>query len=399
MMAAATINETNPEADVFLLEKNLELGKKVIISGGGRCNLTTGIEGMAEILQKYPRGGKFLQSALRHFPPAEVKAWFEAQGVPLKCEGDGRVFPVSNNGRDIVSVFMQIFSNAKTKILFNHSVAGIAKVADGFVIKLKNQELLTVDRVILALGGRSYHHTGSTGDGYGLAESLGHHITALAPSLSSFITLEKWAQNLAGVSFAKATIAVKGVKRFASTGPFLFTHTGISGPAVFALSSLAAFENYGPKNSLLITIDLLPDISSEEIIADLKDALKQSPKKNFKNTLRIFAPLSIAELICNQLGIPLDKKNSETNKQMVNNALRWLKQLPLSVIGRGAGDEFVTAGGVDLTEVNPRTMESKLCPGLYFAGEILNIDGFTGGFNLQAAWATGRAAGVSAASS
>lgn len=397
MMAAAAINEINPEGDVFLLEKNSELGKKVVISGGGRCNVTTGIEDLAELLQKYPRGAKFLRSSLCHFSPKEVRAWFEARGVPLKCEDDLRVFPVSNNGHDVVSVFTRLFARTKTKILFKHHVTGITKIKNTFIIQLKDQEPLVVDRVVLALGGQAYRQTGSTGDGYSLAESLGHHITALAASLNSFITLEKWPKILAGVSFAQATIAVRGTKHFTAAGPFLFTHSGISGPAVFVLSSLVAFEDYGPKKPLLITIDFVPGSLSEILGENIKLAMKQSPKKSFKNILRLFVPLSVAELICVQLRIPLDKKNITINKQMVNDACRWLKRLPLSVIGRGAGDEFVTAGGVELTEIDPRTMGSKLVPGLYFAGEILNVDGFTGGFNLQAAWATGRVAGVSAA--
>lgn len=394
MMAATTINETNYEAEVFLLEKNNELGKKVIISGGGRCNVTTGIEDITEVLQKYPRGAKFLQSALRNFPPAEVREWFETHGVPMKCEEDMRVFPVSDNGNDILSVFKKIFLKNKTNLLLRHQVTGITKVEDEFIIEIKDQKPIRVDRVILALGGQAYRHTGSTGDGYALAENLGHHVTPLAPSLNSFITQEKWPNILSGVSFVKATISANGDKHESFTGPFLFTHTGISGPAVFALSSLVAFQNYGPKKALPITIDLLPESPSEKLINDIKMAMKQSPKKSFKNTIHAFVPLSVAEVICNLLKISLEKKNAEIGNQMINSVVVFIKKLPLSVIGRGAGSEFVTAGGIELGEVNPRTMESKLVPGLYFAGEILNVDGFTGGFNLQASWATGRLAGM-----
>ncbi|MEK7625195.1 MAG: aminoacetone oxidase family FAD-binding enzyme, partial [Patescibacteria group bacterium] len=350
------------------------------------------------------------------FPPPAVRAWFEAEGVPMKCEDDLRVFPISNNGHDIVNTFTKIFSDTKTEILLNHSVTGVKKISDGFVVELKNQEPINVDRVILTLGGQAYRQTGSTGDGYSLAESLGHHITKLAPSLNSFIIQEKWAKELAGVSFANATITASprlggvGVgstmltnpslpsPRRESSGPFLFTHTGISGPAVFALSSLIAFEDYGLKKPMSITIDLLPDISNETLLFELKQAMNLSPKKTLKNTVRNFVPLSVAEVICMLAEVPPEKKNAETGKQMVGAVLKLLKQLPLTINGRGSGDEFVTAGGVELTEVDPRTMESKLTPDLFFAGEILNIDGFTGGFNLQASWATGKAAGVGAGS-
>ncbi|OGH68353.1 MAG: hypothetical protein A3D53_03615 [Candidatus Magasanikbacteria bacterium RIFCSPHIGHO2_02_FULL_45_10] len=396
LMAAATINEVDPTADVFLLEKNPELGKKVIISGGGRCNVTTGIESASEVLAKYPRGGKFLQSTLRHFTPTDVRAWFEAHDVPLKCEDDVRVFPVSDNGHDIVGAFTLLFSSSKTKVLLKHGVSGLSKTDRGFMVEVKNQPPLPADRVVLALGGQAYRHTGSTGDGYALAEKLGHHITHLAASLNSFITAEKWPRSLAGVSFTKATISAHGTKHYSFTGPFLFTHSGVSGPAVFALSSLVAYEEYGPKKALKINIDLVPDSAADKLFADLKSLMIQSTKKSFKNTLRTLVPLSVTDVICSELQISPTIKNSETSHQMARAAVDWIKNVPLAVIGRGTGDEFVTAGGVELSEVDPRTMESKLCQGLYFAGEILNVDGFTGGFNLQASWSTGRMAGKSA---
>ena len=397
MMCATTINELNPEAEVFLIEKNESLGKKVIISGGGRCNVTTGIEDLKILLKKYPRGEKFLISAMHRFSPSAVYAWFEDHGVPLKCEEDLRVFPRSDQGKDVVGAFEKIFAHHKTKVLLKHIVKGIEQKNNEFIITIKDQPPLVADQVVLALGGQAYRHTGSTGDGYTLAESLGHHTTPLAASLNSFITEEKWPRAIAGLSFIKATIIAEGSKHFSFTGAFLFTHLGISGPAVFALSSLVAFEEYSPKKPLKIFIDLIPDISPEKFVTDLKQFMQENPKKSFKNSLHIFTPMSLAETICNEIGIPHEKKNAEINKHELETAKSWVKRLPLHAVGRGAGDEFVTAGGVELAEVDPRTLESKVCPGLYFAGEILNIDGFTGGFNLQASWATGRAAGESIA--
>ncbi|MDO8499563.1 MAG: NAD(P)/FAD-dependent oxidoreductase [bacterium] len=396
MMCAATVNEANPEAEVFLLEKNSELGKKVIISGGGRCNVTTGIEDLLVVSKKYPRGAKFLQSALHRFTPRDVWDWFEAHGVPLKREADQRVFPISNDGHDVVGAFTRFFAHSNTKVLLKHDVLAIQKEDVGFAILFKAGEPLFADRVVLSLGGQAYRFTGSTGDGYTLAEMMGHHITPLAPSLNSFVTLEKWPKSISGLSFKQATITANRVQRYSFTGPFLFTHSGVSGPAVFALSSLVAFEKYGPTQPLAVTIDLLPEISAETLFVNIKKLLQDTPKKSFKNTLHTLVPASLAELICVQLNIPLEKKNSEINKQTLRAALEWVKNIPLTVIGRGAGDEFVTAGGVELAEVDQRTMESKICPGLYLAGEILNVDGFTGGFNLQASWATGHAAGLGA---
>ncbi len=394
MMAAATINELDPKIEVFLIERNESLGKKVIISGGGRCNVTTGIEDIKTVLQNYPRGEKFLMSAMHAFSPAEVRAWFENHDVQLKCEKDLRVFPVSDNGRDVVGVFEKIFSENKTKLLMGHAVAEIKKENDAFIINFSKQPEIRVDVLILAVGGQAFRRTGSTGDGYAMAESLGHSIAPLAASLHSFYILEKWSKQLAGMSFVNANITAKGTKTHSRTGAFLFTHTGISGPAVFALSSLTAHEPFGENHPLEFFIDFVPEISKDELTERLKKSIAENPKKSFKNTLHNFVPAKLAGLICDALEFPAELKNAETNKQYLQKSVEWLKKLPLNATGRGAGEEFVTAGGVKLTEVNPSTMESKICPGLYFAGEILDIDGFTGGFNLQASWATGHMAGA-----
>lgn len=394
MMCAATIIEEHSSVDIFLVEKNSSLGKKVIISGGGRCNVTTGIDDLKLVLTKYPRGSKFLQSAMHKFSPTQVYSWFENHGVDLKCEDDLRVFPVSNDGHDVVGVFENIFEQSKIKLLLKHNMKNIVKENDKFIVSFAEQKDLIVDKVVMALGGQAYRHTGSTGDGYDILERLGHHITDLAPSLNSFLTQEKWPKELSGLSFEKAMIKVKGQKKYQFTGPFLFTHTGVSGPAVFALSSLIAFEKYDRQKPLDILIDVLSDISTDELLLQLQNLREEHLQKTFKNTLHKFLPTSLCEVVCKNLGISLEKKNVEMSKKDLQKVVEYSKNLPLKVIGRGAGDEFVTAGGVDTREVDPKTMESKICLGLYFAGEILDVDGFTGGFNLQASWATGKIAGL-----
>ncbi|EKE07111.1 MAG: hypothetical protein ACD_18C00184G0002 [uncultured bacterium] len=394
MMCAATIVEEHPDVEVFLIEKNNSLGKKVIISGGGRCNVTTGIDDLKLVLSKYPRGNKFLQSAMHRFSPSKVFEWFENHGVELKCEEDLRVFPVSNDGHDIVAVFEKIFKNAKTNLLFKHNMKNIVKKKSKFVISFSEGENLEVDKVVMALGGQAYRQTGSTGDGYDILEKMGHKITDLSPSLNSFLTLEKWPKELSGVSFEKTVIKVKGQKKYQFTGPFLFTHTGVSGPAVFALSAMIAFEKYDRQKPLEILIDVLPDKNVEELFVELQRLREESLQKTFKNTLHNFLVKSLSEKVCENLAIDFEKKNVEMSKKDLRQVAEYVKALPLKIIGRGAGDEFVTAGGVELSEVDPKTMESKICSGLYFAGEILDIDGFTGGFNLQASWATGRAVGL-----
>ncbi len=410
LMAAASALETNPDADVVLVERNPSLGKKVVISGGGRCNLTTGLDDVREVLTRYPRGGKFLTSAVHQFPPAAVRAWFEANGVPTKVEDDLRAFPVSDDGHDVVRAFERVFAEAgpRMRFLLNHSAASIAKRGDEFTITFKDGGTLEADRLILTTGGQAYRHTGSQGDGYAFAESLGHTVTPLAPSLNSFFTSETWPKEVSGLSFARAHITAHPLSSSPSdpstpshpaswTGPFLFTHKGVSGPAVFAVSGLVAFWPYGPAQPLSLSIDLFPDEDADAFETRLREAMRGQGKKAVRTVLAAFVPKSLAELVEREAG--MDGLNAgDANKEQVRKLARWMKGVPLHVVGRGAGDEFVTAGGVFLTEVDPSTMESKITPGLFFAGEILDVDGFTGGFNLQASWATGRLAGINAAS-
>ncbi len=248
--------------------------------------------------------------------------------------------------------------------------------------------------VVLTTGGQAYRQTGSKGDGYAFAMSLGHTITRLAPSLNAFFTRETWPAEISGLSFERAEFRTKRTKKYSFTGPFLFTHKGVSGPAVFALSSQIAFEKYDPLEPLKLEIDLFPDLSKEELAALITTKQAAAGKKSFLNVLATVVPKSLAEIILRELQIDGSVHAAEAGKKSVSRCVEWLKAVPLEVIGRGAGDEFVTAGGVSLDEVDPQTMESKLCPGLYFAGELLDIDGYTGGFNLQASWATGRLAGL-----
>jgi hypothetical protein len=395
LMVAATILETAPETEQFLVDRNDGLGKKVIISGGGRCNVTTGIQDVRTVLTKYPRGGKFLSKAMYHFPPADVYGWFEHHGVPLKVEEDLRVFPQSDNGKDIVGVFEKMFRGSNVQVLLKHSVVGVEKNGDGFRMHFKEGESLDVDVVVLTTGGQAYRHTGSTGDGYAFAMGLGHSITKLAASLNAFFTYETWTAEVSGLSFEKAEFRTKRDKEYSFTGPFLFTHKGVSGPAVFALSSQVAFENYDAKEPLKIEVDLFPDSTKEELVELIEEKIANAGKKSFLNVLAMVVPKSLAEIVVRELHIVSGVHAAEVSKKNLLRCVEWLKSIPLSVVGRGAGDEFVTAGGVDLSEVDPQTMESKVCPGLYFAGEILDIDGYTGGFNLQASWATGRLAGLS----
>lgn len=387
MMAAATICEGGKAAQVYLIERNPKLGFKVVISGGGRCNVTTGFKDLPVVLKKYPRGARFLKTAMYEFPPDAVYAWMEAHGVPLKIEEDGRVFPISNKGSDIVMAFENLFQKSKLNILYKSTAQDLERKGDAFVVHLKDGVSIEVDKVVLTTGGQAYKQTGSLGDGYRFAKKMGHKITNLAASLGAFTVEEAWMKSLSGLSFEEVKLKI-GKHEF--SGPILFTHKGITGPAVFALQSLSAYEPLPAKFHL----DFCPELSYEEVRLKLEQELKESPKKLFKNSLGLFVAKSLALEMTRLCEIDEEKPNMEVSKKDMNKTVEFLKNAQVTVTGLSAGEEFVTAGGVDLSEVNAKTMESRICPGLYFAGEILDVDGFTGGYNLQCAWATGRLAGL-----
>lgn len=397
LMATARIVEVSNEHEVFLIERNDILGKKVIISGGGRCNVTTGLDDLKELLKKYPRGARFLRTAIYAFPPFAMREWMESQGVPLKIEEDLRVFPKSDDGKQVVKVFEKIIGKYGISVLFNSALKDLARDGDEFVLSFEDSKELRVDKVILCSGGQAYRHTGSKGDGYGFAEALGHSITKLGPSLNAFLSADTWTRVLSGLSFKNITLTFHGEEKFSFTGPMMFTHKGLTGPAVFAISAYAAYEIFDKNKPVQLNLDLFPAQNHEELHDSFKEKLDANQKKTFQNVLGYLVPKTFGGALCAKLDIDPSKLCCELSKKDLNKVISALKNLPLTIVGRAAGDEFVTAGGVELSEVDPKTMESKLCPSLYFAGEILDYDGFTGGFNLQAAWATGRLAGEAAA--
>lgn len=370
MMATAAICESSADLRVVLVEKNACLGKKVMLTGGGRCNLTTGIEDVAEVLEKYPRGARFLRFAMHEFSPLAMRDFVESHGVPTKVESDGRVFPKSDNSQHVVNIFEKILEGAE--VLLRTSVVSVVKDGDEFVLELENGEPLRAERVIVTTGGT----------GHEFARELGHKITSLAGSLNPFRVAESWVKELSGVAFENVRLRMAGQE---FVGPILFTHKGVSGPGVFAVSALTAYE----KLPTDLVLDFFPQEDYESLLARISRACEKGAKKDFVNVLGQLVPKRFAAKFAPQ------KKCHELSKKDLNKVVESLKNMKLRVTGKTAGDEFVTAGGVDLSEVNQKTMESKVCPGLYFAGEVLDVDGFTGGFNLQSAWATGRLAGKS----
>lgn len=395
MMAAATIVETNCDAEVCIVEKNAVLGRKVIISGGGRCNLTTAENDIPELMKAYPRGSRWLRFVMHEFSPSAVCEWFEKHGIPLKTEGR-KIFPKSNQGTDVTGMFQRIFEAKNVEVLLKTAVVNIKKADGGFKVTFDGDKETFCEKLILTTGGHAYRHTGSTGDGYSFAVSLGHSIKDLAATLTSFSSSEDWISDLAGVSILNAKLKLLGKEKSEFSGPFLFTHKGVSGPAIFALSSLSAFEECSPKNPLRLFIDFLPDIDYQTLTNQISGKIADNPRKAILRIFSDYLAKSVLAVILKKLNIDGGKIAAEVAKKDVGRIIESLKNFEISLIERTPGAEIVTAGGVDLNEVDQKTMESKICPGLYFGGELLDVDGFTGGYNLQIAWATGRAAGLSA---
>lgn len=394
MMVAATLCEQNVDATIHIFEKNTVLGKKVMISGGGRCNVTTGYTDRNFVESKYVRGATFLRSAMAAFGPEKVRAWFEQQGVPLKNEEDFRVFPQSDRGQDIVAVFERLFARKHVQIHFSEPVVSMQKVVNnGFnIVTAKRNEVFDV--VVVSTGGNAYRHTGSTGDGYDFAKACGHTITQLGPSLNSFEAKESWCKAISGISLSQAGLQEAKPQAPVITGPFLFTHFGISGPVVFAFSAQVPFEPITAAKPLSIRLYPLGYTSFDYWEKELLRLFHANSGKSVANVLRTLLPKRLVTQILVLAHIDESDTCHQLPKQLRKNLVHLLSgDLKLTLLARRPGDEFVTAGGISLDEVNRKTMESKLCPNLYFGGEVLDMDGVTGGFNLQVAWATGRLVG------
>ncbi len=413
MMAAATLLENWYLWEVHLFEKNKNLGVKVIISWGGRCNVTTGYYRWKDLWNKYIRWSEFVHEAIGQFGPRKIFQRFEGHDVPLKIEEDMRVFPQSNNGKDIVGVFEKLFARHKTMKL--HLWSGINDIDykdNKFVLSSADQKM-SFDKVIIATGWNAYTRTWSTGDAYVRAKKLGHTVTDLGPSLNSFLSDDKWMHELSGLSFEKAKFEVsikndgllrtsqwqdKGFQKKEAVWPMLFTHFWISGPATFIVSAYSSFEAINRANVFDVFFAPYADMTKEVWNEFLLQQAKEVPRKQLSTILHNYLPQRMIELLDTHIFI---KALSTTTMWLCSKELRmsladflgWGWRI--RVIWRRAGDEFVTAWGVSLEEVNPETMESKIIPWLYFVGEILNVDGVTGWYNLTSSWATGRLAGES----
>lgn len=385
---------------VIVLEKMPAIGRKLLITGKGRCNITNNAD-IKTIIRNMPGNGPFLYSSLSVFNNNDVVKFMHEHGVETKVERGNRIFPQSDNARDVVNAFSRALNSSGVTVLTNTPVEKI-KVANGQaigVVTTSNKEF-GADAVILATGGASYPGTGSSGDGYRMAAEAGHSIVPLKPSLVPLEVAEEWVQELQGLSLRNVTASVinAGKKVAEEFGEMLFTHYGISGPIILSLSKKVAKLLDEQQNEVIISINLKPALSIETLERRLQRDFEKFSRKKFKNALSDLLPAKLIDTFIDLSFIDPEKVVNQITKKERQRIIDLVTNLTLTITKtRPLSEAIVTAGGVSTKEINPKTMESKLISGLYFAGEVIDIDGFTGGYNLQAAFSTGYVAGLNSA--
>lgn len=379
---------------VILLEKNEKLGKKLFITGKGRCNVTTNKE-IEEIINNIPGNGNFMYSSLYTFTNHDLMEMIENKGVKLKVERGDRVFPESDKSSDIIKCFERYLKEFNVEVRLNTKVCDILESQHKITgVKLENGKILEGSSVILATGGCSYPLTGSTGDGYVFGEKLGHSIVAIKPSLVPLVVKEKWITEIMGLSLKNVEISViKGKKKvYSDFGEMLFTHFGLSGPIVLSASRTVVDLLPG---EVTVQIDLKPALNFNELDKRILKDFEKYTNKQFKNALNELLPQKMISTVIELSGINPDKVVNIITKEERQKLTRLIKEFTLTVVGtRSVEEAIITRGGISVKEIDPSNMESKLVKGLYFVGELLDVDGVTGGFNLQIAFSTGYCAGL-----
>jgi predicted Rossmann fold flavoprotein len=395
----AAIRAAQRSRDVLLLERNDAPGKKLLITGKGRCNVTNAA-GLDDFIAAFGRQGRSLRTAFSAFFNAELTEFFKAQGVGLKTERQGRVFPDDDKAGSIVAALERALQAGGVKARYGFRLSALAKTDDGFELTSETGETIRSRAVILATGGASYRATGSTGDGFALAGKLGHDIAPLRGALVPLKTRERWVPDLQGLSLrnVRLTFTCAGKKRLVSPiGEMMFTHFGISGPLVLDLSGAVVdlVREHGP---IPVTIDLKPGLSTEQIEGKLVREFAETRNVKLSNYLKTVLPERMIAVVLQTAGADGDRKTHQVSRAERLAIRQMLKALPVTVVGSLPVEHaMVTAGGVCWKEIDPRTMESRKVPGLYFAGEILDGCAASGGYNLQQAFSTGYLAGQSAA--
>ena len=386
----AALTAAREGSKVLLLEANDRLGKKLLITGKGRCNVTNDCSAQ-EVLQNIPRNGRFLYSALENCPPAGIMEFFEENGCALKTERGNRVFPVTDRSQSILDCLKAVMHKYKVTVQ-NCKVTEIL-VQNGEVSGVKTKtETFLANKVILATGGVSYPTTGSTGDGYRMAEQLGHTVTPVEGSLVPLETAGTFCQQMQGLSLRNVGVKLlnaKGKVLYKDFGELLFTHFGVSGPTV--LSASAHLKGDGCK----LLIDMKPALDENKLNDRILRDLDTYKNRVMENALTDLLPRSMIPVVLEMLSISADLQANSLTKQQRRSLVELLKAFPVEITGkRPVAEAIITSGGIKVSEIDPKTMESKLVKGLYFAGEIIDCDAYTGGFNLQIAWATAYAAGM-----
>ena len=396
-MMAAIIAARN-EQNVTLLEKNEKHGKKIFITGKGRCNITNASE-IEDLFSAVVSNPKFLYSGFYSFTNDQVIDFFEELGVATKIERGNRVFPVSDHSSDVIAALAREMQRLKVKVLLHCEVKVLLVNNEKEIkgVQLVNGKKITADAVVVATGGISYPSTGSTGDGYRFARNCGHKVTELFPSLVPMEVKEWYAKELQGLSLKNIEIRITDGKKklYDEFGEMLFTHYGVTGPVILSASSIVG--KMLEEKELVLHIDLKPALTEEQLDKRLLREFEANHNKQFKNAIDSLLPAKLRPVIIELSGIEEEKKVHEITKEERLSLLRLIKDFHMTLTGlRGYNEAIITKGGISIKEIDPGTMESKLIKNLYFAGEVLDLDAVTGGFNLQIAWSTGYLAGISA---
>lgn len=389
---AVTCARANPEAKIILLEKHKQLLAKVRISGGGRCNVTHSCFDPEVLVQNYPRGGKALRGPFNQFQPKDIIQWFADRGVLLKTEEDGRMFPSTDSSQTIIHCLLEEAQNCGVDIRVETGVEQIEKTASGFALHTTQGDVLECAKLLIATGG-------SSRQSYAWAESLGHTIIPAVPSLFTFNVPSSPLLHLAGISVEHVRLKIAQTQ-LEQTGPLLITHWGFSGPAVLKLSAWGARILHDREYHAELIVNWLPSYKKDQLLQHLMKARKESPGRFICSETLFPLPRNLWKSLLLQAGIDEQMRWSHASNKHLSNLTDVFTANLYRIEGKTTfKQEFVTCGGINLSEVNFKTMESRLCPGLYFAGEVLDIDGITGGFNFQSAWTTSWIAGHAMASS
>ncbi|MDO4616677.1 MAG: NAD(P)/FAD-dependent oxidoreductase [Lachnospiraceae bacterium] len=397
---AAAVFAAEAGLKVHLFEQNEKLGKKVFITGKGRCNFTNACD-IENLFSSVVTNSKFLYSSFYGFTNQQTIEWFESLGVRTKVERGDRAFPVSDHSSDIIRALERRLKELGVKIHLNSPVESLLLNQEGTAaagVRLKNGYEQKADAVLIATGGFSYQTTGSTGDGYRFAQGAGHAVSGIRPALVPLVTGEEYIPRMQGLSLKNVSLTIRNGKKklFEEFGELLFTHFGISGP--LALKASSYIGKTLEKTDLQAVLDLKPALTKDQLSARLVREFEDAPNKQFRNILPNLFPAKMIPVILELGGIDPYTVNNTITREQREHFSEVVKAFPFSIVGtRGYNEAIITQGGVKVKEVNPSTMESKLVQGLYFAGEVLDLDAVTGGFNLQIAWSTAHTAAIAAA--